>query len=246
MYLACLMPTFGRPSLAANSLALYLRQKLEGHTADLFILDDAGQIASQCGGEPGHRWHVYANDQRYPTLPAKYRELVSLAGPEAEAYVVWDDDDVYLPWHLAAHADTLARYAWSHPSAIYSTYGRQSIDDRPAIEPAAGRFHGALGIRRDTLQDLGGWIQTADATFDQQMLAALGRYGRPGDPCRAAGRIDNPSYVYRWSDTERWHCSGVMDCPDWYQRTPIEEPGRVERLVPKLDASSRELLEMLA
>jgi len=234
-----------------------LGQDLQGHTAELWILDDAGQIPSQSGGPEGQRWHVISEAERYPTLPAKYTRLVELARPIADAYVVWDDDDVYLPWHVAVHARTLdpdigadvsgnrwasrPAEAWSHPREVLSTAGRRSLDEPPAIEASASRFHGSLAIRRDCLDTLGGWIQTDRATFDQEMIGALIRHSKAGNPCE----IHPPSYVYRWGDTGRHHCSGVMNRPDWYQLTPIQEPGIVEDFGPQYDDSTRRLLDIL-
>lgn len=243
MYIACLCPTYGRPSLVANAMACFMHQELQGHTAELWILDDANQIAPQSGGRDGQRWHIYTEAERYKTLPAKYTRLIELADfAFPDAYVVWDDDDVYLPWHLAAHAGQLESAAWSHPSSVYSTYMRRSLDDPPAIEPAAGRFHGALAIGRECLEAIGGWIQTDRATFDQEMIAALRKHSEPGDPCDVFPR---PSYVYRWEDTGHHHCSGVMDRPDWYQLTPIAEPGHVDHLLPAYDGSTTRLLRAL-
>jgi hypothetical protein len=162
--------------------------------------------------------------------------------------VVWEDDDVYLPGHVAAHAATLERHRWSKPSWIYSTYGRESIRDEPRIEAAAGRFHASIAIRTDLLEEIGGWVQTPRADFDQQLLARLtAAGGPPGDSCDAGGL----TYVYRWGDTGGHHGSGLMRGPDdttWYDRTPIESPriGPPPDILPTLDASSWLLDAMLA
>jgi hypothetical protein len=246
MRIAALCATYGRPSLVENSLALFLRQRLRPgiDSAVFLVLDDAGQIAPQSGVRGPLAWEVASTTARFESLPAKYSRLVEIADEHyADAVSVWDDDDVYLAGHLAAHAETLERQGrgWSHPSSILSTYGRESIADPPRIEPTGGRFHGALAVGRELLREVGGWVQTHRATFDQEMIAKLEKHAGPaGDPCELGG----PTYVYRWGDTERWHCSGVMDKTDWYARTPIEEPGLCGRLLPRFDGSTQGILHL--
>jgi len=146
--------------------------------------------------------------------------------PPCDAYAILDDDDVYLPWHLQAHAATLEDHAWSHPSRILSHLCRVLHE-----EPAAGRFHGALAFRREAIEAVGGWRQDARADFDQDLIARLrARFGPPGDPCD----YGPPSYVYRWESSESVHCSGLMTSPDntdWYARVPLTERGTVGELI---------------
>jgi len=242
MHLICLTPTYGRPSLVRNALALFLGQQLRpGDTAHMVILDDAGQIATQHGGTSPLTWQVECRHEWIP-LTEKYAPLLAIAGPAA-AYVVWDDDDVYLPWHLQAHADALQASAWSHPSRAWSTYGKNPLDEPPREKRLSGRhYHGALAVRSDLMSKLGGWPTTDRSNYDKQMLAACRRAsGPPGDPCAHA----TPSYIYRWRDTGRDHCSARIK--DGRYRPPrIQEPGTVPRLAPCPDPSSRALLARLA
>lgn len=242
MKLVCLMPTYGRPSLVASSVAIFQRQRLrDGDVAELWILDDADQIpAVDSVSLP--RYRVRSTATRFENLPSKYRWLVdeieaTYADDEVDAFLVWDDDDVYLPNHIAAYAETLSRAPWAHPRYVYSTYGVER--GYPRIEPAAGRFHGALGIRADALRRIGGWILTDRATFDQEMIAKCrAELGDAGDPTEIAG----PTYCYRWSDSGFYHCSGNMGRPDWYDLTPKQEPP-VEILTPRLDDRAAWILD---
>jgi hypothetical protein len=239
MRLACLCPTYGRPSLVRNALALFLDQQLRpGDSAELLIYDDAGQIATQGNCQDRHCWHVLSSKEREP-LQAKYGTMLTYlasGGPVIDAWTVWDDDDIYLPWHLAAHATALESNAWSHPSRAYSTY--QGLHERPL----SGRhYHGALAIRADLMRDLQGWPDTDRSDYDKQQLARCrSKAGPPGDPCRHF----LPSYVYRWSDTQRDHCSArIRD--GRYQPPRIQEPGPVPILTPQYDASAKAILQQL-
>lgn len=271
MHFICLTPTYGRPSLVANALALFLDQQLPaGDTAYLAILDDAEQITPQAGRRGPLSWEVFAHPLWIP-LPRKYAAILSRLGgivPHGDTvYVVWDDDDVYLPWHLSAIGNAFRRRPparWAHPSSVFSTYDDRQPrlipwKERPRLERAAGRFHGALAVRGDLLAELDGWPDTDLATYDQQILAACSR-AVGVDPCTLAPVTDHrspitdhvprewiaaaPSYCYRWGDTGKWHASGTID-EGVYRQPPVQEPGSVEIVRADYDASTVRILQWL-
>jgi len=253
---ACLCPTYRRPPwLLANAIACFERQDYPADRRRLFLLDDAGELEPVSGAN----WSIATTRARYPTLPAKYNALVDLvdsarATPElweAEILVVWEDDDIYLPWHIstivgALYAPVPPRYkhgrAWAHPSRVWSLYGGHLHQ-----EPASGRFHAALAMRRETLVRVGGWPDTPQADFDQQLLARLRREcGPPADRCEAAP----PSYVFRWASTASYHGQAWMRSPadtDWYRDAPtlIPSQGTAIRITPALDAEAEALIGRL-
>lgn len=258
MQFICLCPTYGRPSLVRNTLALFLAQQLHDEdAAHLVIFDDANQIAEQASrhndGRLQHTWQVL-NAPEWIPLPRKYNALLDRIGiclsPDAW-YVVWDDDDVYLPWHLqsirtAVENEPHAR--WTHPSSVWSTYCSDPLvplAKRLHTEDTAGRFHGSAAIRGDLLAELSGWPDTMLATFDQQQLARLAQH-----PCADPNRWSIASYVYRWADTGKHHASGAID-DGQYRQPPIQEldedgqPTRIELLTGWLDGSTRTILSTL-
>jgi hypothetical protein len=211
MRIVCLCPTYGRPRrLIENTLACFLAQDHPANLRRMLILDDAGLITPQQGAG----WEVHSTPNRFR-----------------------DDDDVYLPWHLSAHAQALESHAWSHPREVWSNYTGEV-----RREGAAGRFHGALAIRRDLVQRIGGWIGSLRADFDQQQIAVCQQL--TGDP----GRPDDnqpPSYVFRWSSTQAPHGQNLMKSPDdetWYARATINDTSPVRSLDPKLDADAQHIL----
>lgn len=229
MKIAALMPTYGRPSLAANSLACFLAQDYPREDCRLFVLDDADQIAPQSG----INWQVWSNTKKFPSLPAKYAFLVARANEwGADAYCAWDDDDIYLPWHLSSHARGLSTAGWSHPSKVWSLYTGSLV-----LESAADRFHGTLAVRRDFAERVGYWGNSTRCDYDQQILSHLSCLSLPGRP--HDDRL--PSYVYRWGSTHADHCSARCRSPDdttWYTETPITEPGRITTLTPQMDTET--------
>ena len=249
----CLCPTYRRPPrLLASAIARFERQDYPADRRRLFVLDDAGELEPVCGA----KWSIATTNRRYPTLPAKYNVLFNIvhsarATPElweAEIFVVWEDDDIYLPWHVssivgALYAPIAPRYkhgrAWAHPSRVWSLYG-----GRLHQEPAGGRFHAALAVRWTTLTRIHGWPDTPRGDFDQQLMARLRReYGPPADPCEAAP----PSYVFRWASTNSYHGQAWMRSPadiDWYRNAPTRIPsqGTAIRITPALDVETEALI----
>lgn len=238
MNLLCLCPTYGRPKLVENAVACFLSQDYDLDKRAFAILDDADQING--GVIPGENVHIVSTPSRFPSLSAKYNFLLSTRSNWYDAVIVWDDDDVYCPWHLSRYAEALANHRWAHPTEVWSDY-----TGRLALERAQGRFHGSLGIRRDLLEEIGGWIDTPRADFDQQQIQACARLG--GEPGRP-DRDDLPSYVFRWQSTGAGHCQGLMTSPaneDWYSRVPISQPGCHGPLVPRFDKDTEAKLATL-
>jgi len=238
------MPTYGRTrELVENAIACFEAQTYDGRS--LLILDDEGYFREQ----HGERWSLFSTSRRYNDLGTKYNQGVKLAldlSPDRpDAFVVWDDDDVYLPDWLANVAEALKSSAWAHPRFVWSTYTGE-----PRLEHAAGRFHGSLAVRAESAQ----WVETRRATFDQEMIAKLA--SKHGEPGRPDGDGRSPCYVFRWNDTGSTHCQAFMRSgtdETWYT-TYADEVARRRarrneqpptRLEPRFDGSARALLATL-
>jgi hypothetical protein len=254
MHLSCLCPTYGRPSLVATAAKLFLNQRLRPcDTADLIVLDDANQIAPQkITSHDSTRTVWIFNLPHWHRLQLKYPILQEIADklhwPDPDVYVIWDDDDLYLPWHLEAiataiEASTKPEATYVHPSVIWSTYAddqRIDLASRLHQETAAGRFHGAAAVTPQVLRDSGGWCTDDAADYDQTHLRRWQTAGNRRNPVLHAP----PSYVYRWGDTQRHHCSGAI-AGNRYRQPPIQERVEVDRLVPALDQAAGIILSAL-
>lgn len=228
MKIACLCPTYKRPELLANAYACFRAQTPTAAIYRLFVIDDAAQ----------HCYHdrddlmLVSTGQRYPTLPAKYNALMRLADDAwfPDAYAIWEDDDVFLPDHLARMAAAfLDGWHYYRTRDVYSNY-MCAKDGAVLREGAAGRFHSSWGMTRRAMETIGGYPQSARLTFDQELGAALSRVC-PKGPIDA-----DPQYVYRWGNGI-YHGSQAGD--GGYQQL-WDELGRmpapyVGSLVPKFD-----------
>jgi len=231
---SCLCPTYRRPRLLANAVACFLAQDYPAERRELLILDDAGQFPSQSG--PG--WELISLSRRFRSLPEKYNALAGMA--QGDILVVWEDDDIYLPWHLSAHVAALANAAYSKPSRVWSLYS-----GKPKLESSAGRFHASIACTRAAFETSGGWPVTARGDFDQQVMTRFAQAGPKADP--ALRRI--PSYVFRWGSTGQYHgqaqMAGAAD-PRWYEKcSGLGESAPQTALVPEFDPETRKIFDEL-
>ncbi len=224
--LACLCCTYARPQLLAQALESYLRQDYPSDRVELIVLDDAGQYVSQVHKSP-KRWQIVSTTQRFRTLGEKRNATAALVSDDVDAYVVWDDDDIYLPWTLKAHGAALVQAPWSLPSRVLV---ERPKDYRLANKETGGLFHSAWAFSRELFAEVGGYpfMQSGQ----DQALAKRFRERHKAERLVAdpiALGFD-PFLVYRWATTGSWHIS-ALDRRCGYQRlarqrhhgTPIEE-----------------------
>jgi len=199
MKIACLCSTFNRPAQLPEAIESFLRQTYPAELRELVILDDAGQyVPAACDHLPGVKF--VTTRHRFRTLGEKRNATAALASPDVEAYAVWDDDDIYLPWHLEAMAKVFqAGISWSRPAEVW-------LDRRIHMErkKTGGLFHGSWGFTRDAFLSVGGY-PAMQSGQDQVLAARFKKMGilaaSPSDLARAApsfGSLDLPAYIYRW------------------------------------------------
>lgn len=234
MKIAAICCTLRRPAELRNAVACFLAQDYPAELRELVILDDDPDPASGWETQQGSGWRIVRLRERTPNLGAKHNLAASLC-PSADAVAVWDDDDVYAPWHLSAHAAALRDRPWSAPSEVWSNYFRA---DGLKIEDARGRFHGAWAFRRVSLVIGGGWPQTPDLAFDQALGAKLRSVGEPGDPCEGFP----PSYCYRWNGGNV-SAEGVNWSDSILERR--RPTGPLGNLVPEYDRETVEILRTM-
>lgn len=105
-----LCPTFGRFERLRDAIACFLLQEYSGYK-HLIILNDAPiplRLTSE-GNEliVGDTLRVTLENRvgRFPNLGQKRQALLELASSDIVAH--WEDDDLYLPWHLSSRVATL-------------------------------------------------------------------------------------------------------------------------------------------
>ncbi|NQU20966.1 MAG: glycosyltransferase family 2 protein [Candidatus Nealsonbacteria bacterium] len=217
MKIACICCTYNRPQQLAEAIESFQRQTYPLDKRELIVLDDAGQYNEQTG--PG--WWLLSVGKRFRTLGEKRNATAALASADVDAYAVWDDDDIYLPWHLEAMARVFESGApWSVPDEVW-------IDRRTWLERkrTGGLFHGSWGFTREAFLSVGGYPPMQSG--QDQALAA--RFRKAGVRVASLGGV--PSYVYRWFTYENArHISALGK--DGYERRGQEPIVRREVVVP--------------
>jgi hypothetical protein len=238
-FVDCLCPTYNAraAALVGNSIACFEQQTYPA--ARLLVYDDTNHWEPATG--PG--WEIVVAAERHATLPSKYNHMLRMASESCgpNAFVVWEDDDVYLPWHVEASVQALQDRPWAHPSHAWAL-----TTGKPVLERVGGNMHASVSFRREAIEDLGGWPDTKRAGFDLELLRNLrSRFGAPGNPCDHAP----PSYVFRWGSTGTRHGQsfglGAAD-EGWYDRAAAQPayPGP-RRIEPKLDKETAGLYRSL-
>lgn len=243
-FIACLCPTFRRPSILLNNVvACFLNQTYPSNRRKLVVLDDSGELDESSKGE---NWSVISLNERYPSLPEKYHALVEMAGDDVDAYCIWEDDECFLPRHIEAHAMCLKTHAWSQPLFVY-----MSMEMGPILKISTGRFHSSIAFTRKAYEATGGWPLTKRPDFDLQLISNLqAMFGPPGNTCDFFGT----TYVYRWASTMSYHGQDFMRNPqgqyiqneDWWDLAASVTPqGYGRKIVPDLDQETRLLYSQL-
>lgn len=229
MQVVALCPSFRRPKLAGNAAACFGAQDYGG-PRKLLIWEDGGALLALQG-----ELVEVITSARFPDLGSKYNALAERAIREhkADVLVVWEDDDIYLPWYLSAHVAALEGTGriWSKPSRVLSLY-----TGRLQEEPAAGRFHASIALRREAWEDVR-WPTSGRADFDQEFMGVLGRrFGPPADPLEVH---PVPGYVFRYGSTGCYHAQHFMRGPadtSWYAAVAeVSTPQPPEVLRPGFD-----------
>ena len=196
----CLCPTYGRFSLLREALACFLAQDYPGEKK-LLILNDAptpifpddwqGMAPCPKGGEvlnTDYSVQVWNQDNPYRNLGEKRAAL--LWGASTPLVAHWDDDDLYLPWHLTrcVEAKRRRRVGCVKSRGAFYMVGNQVRGIRHNV------FEGSMLFHREEAVKLGGYppLHSGQA---KALLDAFDYAGRLRKIPDDEGFI---SYVYRW------------------------------------------------
>lgn len=240
MFITALCPSYKRPSLLQNSLALWERQVERGE-AELFILEDSGIYGSQ----KGEGWTLMSSGYRYPSLPEKYNAMLEHADPRTEAFVVWEDDDIYLPFYIKCYREAfMAGAELVKPAVVISDY-----NNFLEYEKADGRFHASLGFTRELAQRVGGWPKTKRADFDQQFIRIL--QDEAGVICTAPfeGQSPDSGYIFSWHTGHHHgqHSMRGADDEGWYSESAKRYPDLqyIGKLEPEMDTRTKAIFQTI-
>ena len=189
MKIDCLMGTYGRYELVCEALACFLQQT---------ALSNATLLIYNQHPEPLFFEHprVRVVNETGPKRALRYirQRMHELAMPDADLIHWWDDDDLYLPWHLQDCLDHIGdSVAWKPATSWLSWANTRYVRDRY-------RFEGSWIFRTHYLKSAP--IDTHPDYTDHPVILQTEESGM----LATTELSDLTSYIYRW-DTGTPHLS---------------------------------------
>ncbi len=190
MKIDCLMGTYGRYSLACEALACFLRQS---------VLSQATLLIYNQHPIPLRFDHprVRVVNEALPAGSTRHirQRMLELAERSAELIHWWDDDDLYLPWHLEDCLEHIAgNVAWK-PASSWMSEGNVKFSRH------VNMFEGSWVFRSDYLKTAP--LHTHPTYIDHPVFWQTVEAGQLATT-ELGGRT---SYIYRW-DIGTEHVSG--------------------------------------
>jgi hypothetical protein len=200
----CLMGTHGRCSVASEALACFLQQSV---TADATLL-----IYNQ-HPVPLHFEHprVRVANETSPPMALRFirRRMLELSDPSADLIHWWDDDDLYLPWHLRDCLDNIGDNAAWKPHSSWMSFGNVKFSFE------SNQFEGSWVFRA-------GYVKAAPvdthSTYTDHPVFLQAQEGGHLGTTELAGMT---SYIYRWANPTQNVSSYGGDCSESAQRSRI-------------------------
>lgn len=230
MKIAAICVTYLRPALLAEAIRCF---ELQSHPdREMVILDDAGQYANQ----HGDRWSLVSVSERFQSIGEKRNVAMRMASPDVEGFAVWDDDDLYLPWHLAAVSNALEKGPWARPTLVWDVW-RPGEFVLTRTDASRNRhdvaYHGAWSFRKDFWRRMRGYPTHEMGDLDTRVgHAAVRELGPSIDTI--CDEFPDASYIYYRSDRTPWRASELTD--DQLRAIRPPEAGPRIRVIPRWPA----------
>lgn len=210
---SCLCLTYGRPALLEEAIESFIRQEWDG-PKELIVLNDH---PDQQLLYHHHEVRVFNMPWRIPSLGRKRNISVHLA--KYDRLLVWDDDDIHLPWRIEETMKALAASQYFKSGQLWLWEGDKL---HPHTSPEAEWFHCTSGYSRALFAELGGYrnINTGeDMDFEirMRMNSRLNRFWRVSQL-----PLERAYYIYRVTHGH-YHATG---CTDLRRIRPTVERGR--------------------
>lgn len=152
--ICAICPSCNRPELLGRAIRAFEKQTYKNKF--LIIVDDIGQYDNQSGNQ----WQLVSFPRRCLSLGEKNNLCASLAPREVWAYAKWDDDDIYMPWHLEALADAMnSGGRFVQPRRVCDFWHGKWTQVETFHKRNKNHFcyHGAWGYTRELYAELGGY-----------------------------------------------------------------------------------------
>ena len=170
MKIGCICPTYKRPELLGRAIHCFLQQTYTDSC--LIVLDDAGQYKSAVHD----RWMLISTPNRYNSLGGKRQAGIDMLPRECDAYMAWDDDDVYWPNAIASVVAALKLRPWAQARVVYETVGPGKLQATEAFriykskpDKVTWGYGGCWGYRLAEHRMVGGYEDNPDRSSNDDL-----------------------------------------------------------------------------
>jgi hypothetical protein len=221
---SCLCLTYGRPSLLEEAIESFIRQHWDG-PKELLIVNDHPEQELHFEHEEVRILNI--RQGRFATLGNKRNLSVALA--RYEHLLVWDDDDIHLPWRIEETMKVLPAQNYFKCPEVWLMRGAD-LQGRTCDGDLF--YHGASAYSKYLFEQVGGY-RCFNGGEDQDFETRIRRNHLVKESCRVTRLpAERLYYIRRW-EHGYYHASG---CTDLRRLEPRIDKG-VRRLSPhwKLD-----------
>ena len=204
MKIDCLMGTYGRCSIACEALSCFLQQSITDQVSLLIYNQHPIPLSFEHS-----RVRVVNEVPPEGSLRFIRSRMIELADSSADFIHWWDDDDLYLPWHLEDCLRHVGKnVAWKPASSWVSERNVKFSLER-------NRFEGSWLFESEYLRSAP--LDTHPDYTDHPVILQAKEAGLLAET-ELGGRT---SYIYRW-DTGTEHLSGYGRGDENTQRRNLE------------------------
>jgi glycosyltransferase involved in cell wall biosynthesis len=198
---SCLCLTYGRPALLEEAIESFIRQQWDGPKELIVVNDHPDQKLVY----RHKKVRIYNLKRRLPTLGQKRNLSVALA--LYNHLLIWDDDDIHLPWRIEETMKAMADSQYFKCGPIWVSEKGELYKHTPKEEVW---FHGTSGYSRNLYEAIGGY-KRINAGEDTDFEIRLKSNKRTNKFWRVSQLpIERIYYIYRWSHGH-YHTTGCMD-----------------------------------
>lgn len=212
---SCLCLTYGRTSLLEEAVECFLLQQWDG-PKELLIVNDHPDVELAC-----HRKEVIIFNMKRRLRSLGEKRNLSVALANYDNLLVWDDDDIHLPWRIEESMKALSESPYFKSKQIW-------LFDNGLLEsynsPDHLFFHGAAAYSRRIFEQIGGYrcINGGEGVDYESRLRLDGEISKL---CQVSQLpVKRLYYIYRWTHGY-YHATG---CVDLCEIKPMIRKGRYE------------------
>lgn len=200
---SCLCLTYGRPALLEEAIESFIRQRWDG-PKELIVLNDHPEQKLLCDYNYDVV-RVFNLPWRLATLGDKRNLSVVLA--KYDYLLIWDDDDIHLPWRIEETMKVLPAQKYFKCPAVWLMRG-----DELQGHSLAGDlyFHGACAYAKRLYEQVDGY-RRFNGGEDQDFEYRLRANDLVSASCQVTWLpIERLYYIRRW-EHGYYHASGCTD-----------------------------------